>query len=148
VKEAAEFAKAAVLLFRRCIFRFAQNDRFCFPLVAFEPSSPAVPFTTLACLPTKEIFGGTIRGHYAHLDRLTIGEVTLAANTVLPMHQHPHEQVTYLLEGRFEFTVGEETVVLEPGMVALVPGGVMHGGKTLSACRVIDLFSPVREDYR
>lgn len=107
-----------------------------------------MPFTTLASLPPKEIFGGTIRGHYAHLDRMTIGEVRLEPNLILPMHQHPHEQITYVIEGRFEFTVGSETTVLEPGMVALIPGGVMHGGKTITACRVIDLFSPVREDYR
>ena len=105
-------------------------------------------FTTLASLPAKEIFGGVIRGHYAHLDRMTIGEVHLEPGVTLPMHEHPHEQITYVIEGRFQFTVGDETRVLEPGMAALIPGGVPHGGKTLSACRVIDLFSPVREEYR
>jgi hypothetical protein len=33
-------------------------------------------------------------------------------------------------------------------MIALIPGGVMHGGKTLTACRALDVFTPVREDYR
>ena len=107
-----------------------------------------MPFATFASLPAKEIFGGTIRGHYAHLDKMTIGEVDLAPGVALPMHSHPHEQISYVISGRFEFTVGGETTILEPGMVALIPGGVMHGGKTLTACRVIDLFSPVREDYR
>ena len=64
------------------------------------------------------------------------------------MHSHPHEQITYVISGRFAFTVGDETTVLESGMTALIPGGVMHGGKTLSACHVIDLFSPTRDDYR
>jgi len=107
-----------------------------------------MPFTTLASLPAKEILGGGVRGHYAHLERLTIGEVELAAGTVLPHHQHPHEQISYVISGRFEFTVGGETTVLEPGMVALIPGGVPHSGRTLTACRVVDVFSPVREDYR
>jgi len=105
-------------------------------------------FATLASVPAKEIFGGTIRGHYAHLDKMTIGEVELAPGIILPMHQHPHEQITYVIEGRFEFTVGDKTTILEPGMIALIPGGVIHGGKTFTACRVIDIFSPVREDYR
>ena len=105
-------------------------------------------FTTLASLPVKEIFGGTIRGHYTHLTKLTGGEVMLNAHTVVPLHQHPHEQVTYVLEGRFEFTVGDQTTLLEPGMAALIPGGVMHGGRTLTACRVLDVFSPARDDYR
>jgi quercetin dioxygenase-like cupin family protein len=105
-------------------------------------------FATLASLPAKEIFGGTIRGHYAHLDQLTVGEVELDAGTVVPPHQHPHAQVTYVLAGRFEFTVGGETTVLEPGRAAIIPGGVLHGGKTLTACKVLDVFSPARDDYR
>ncbi len=105
-------------------------------------------FTTLASLPATAILGGTIHGHYAHLDRLTVGEVRLNAGTQVPLHQHPHEQVTYVIEGRFEFTVGDETIVLEPGTAALIRGGVLHGGKTLTACRVLDIFTPVREDYR
>jgi quercetin dioxygenase-like cupin family protein len=105
-------------------------------------------FTTLASLPAKKIFGGAVRGHYAHLDRLTLGEIVLQANTTIPLHSHPHEQVTYVIAGLFQFTVGTETQVLEPGMAALIPGGVPHGGTTLTDCRVIDVFSPVREDYR
>ena len=107
-----------------------------------------MPFTTLASLPVKEIFGGTIRGHYAHLDQMTIGEVELAPGILLPMHQHPHEQISYVISGNFEFTVGDKTTILGPGMVALIPGGVVHGGRTITACRVIDIFTPVREDYR
>ncbi|MBI2496512.1 MAG: cupin domain-containing protein, partial [Opitutae bacterium] len=89
-------------------------------------------FATLASLPAQEIFGGTIRGHYTHLDRLTVGEVELKAGTVVPSHQHPHEQVTYVLEGSFEFTVGGGTTLLGPGMAAIIPGGVLHGGRTLT----------------
>ena len=106
------------------------------------------PFVKLVALPPKVIFDGRITGHYAHLERTTVGEVHLMADTDVPMHQHPHEQVTYLLEGRFEFTVGDKTTILEAGMAALIPVGVMHGGRTLTACRVVDVFSPVREDYR
>lgn len=107
-----------------------------------------MPFATLTSLPVKEIFGGTLRGYYAHLEKMTVGEVLLQANIVVPLHEHPHEQATYVIEGRFEFTIGTETRIIGPGMAALIPGGVMHGGKTLTACRVIDIFVPVREDYR
>lgn len=107
-----------------------------------------MPFVTLSTLPAKEIFNGTIRGRYAHLERTTVGEVELNADTVVPLHQHPHEQFTYVLAGRFKFTVGEETTVLEPGMSALIPANTPHGGTTLTACKLIDVFAPVREDYR
>jgi len=107
-----------------------------------------MPFLTLADQPARAILDGTIRGHYAHLDEMTIGEVLLDQHAIVPMHEHPHEQFTYVIDGRFEFTVGSETRVLEPGMAVLIPGGVTHGGRTLTACRVIDIFSPPREDYR
>jgi len=106
-----------------------------------------MPFTTFSALPDKSPFAG-ITGHYVHLDRMTCGEVDLVAGTVLPSHQHPHEQVTYVISGRFEFTVGTETRVLEPGMAAVIPGNTLHAGRALTACRVLDVFSPVREDYR
>ena len=105
-------------------------------------------FVTLASLPVKEIFDGKVRGHYAHLPKLTVGEVSLEPGLTVPLHQHPHEQVTYVIDGRFQFTVGGETTVLGPGMAAIIPGGVPHGGTTLTTCRVIDVFSPARDDYR
>ena len=105
-------------------------------------------FLKLSSQPAKEILGGTIRGHYAHAARMTLGEVNLAAGILLPMHSHPHEQLSYVVEGRLEFTIGDETATLEPGMAMLIPGGVVHGGKTITACRVLDVFSPVREEYR
>jgi quercetin dioxygenase-like cupin family protein len=107
-----------------------------------------MPFAALASIPARTLFGGTIRGHYAHLDAMTIGEVHLDEGAIVPMHDHPHEQFTYVMEGRFEFTIGTETRILEPGVAALIPGGVTHGGRTLTACRVVDIFAPVREDYR
>lgn len=107
-----------------------------------------MPFATLSQVPPKMIFNGTVRGHYVHLDRSTCGEVHLDANVDVPIHQHPHEQFTYVVSGRFQFTVGNETTVLEPGMAALIPGNTPHGGRTLTACKVIDIFAPVREEYR
>lgn len=105
-------------------------------------------FVALSQLPLKEVLNGAVKGHYAHLDRMTIGEVDVAADAILPMHSHPHEQITYVISGRYEFTVGDKTTILEPGMAALIPGNVVHGGKALTACRVIDIFSPTRDDYR
>jgi quercetin dioxygenase-like cupin family protein len=105
-------------------------------------------FSKFSTVPARAILDGAIQGRYVHAHAMTIGEVSLDPNTIVPMHEHPHEQLTYVIDGRFEFTVGAETTVLEPGMVALIPGGVTHGGRTLTACKVIDVFAPIREDYR
>jgi hypothetical protein len=63
------------------------------------PPTTMSTFPALSSLPSREILGGVIRGHYAHLAQLTIGEVTLDAGTDVPMHDHPHEQVTYVISG-------------------------------------------------
>jgi quercetin dioxygenase-like cupin family protein len=51
-------------------------------------------------------------------------------------------------EGEFELTVDGETEVLRPGVVAVIPSDAEHSGRALTDCRVIDIFHPVREDYR
>ena len=104
-------------------------------------------FAKFSTLPTRSPFPG-IAGRYVHLERMTFGEVDLAAGTVLPSHHHPHEQITYVLSGRFEFTVGPETQILEAGMAAVIPGHTPHSGRALTACRVVDVFAPVRADYQ
>ncbi|MBI4626204.1 MAG: cupin domain-containing protein [Verrucomicrobia bacterium] len=104
-------------------------------------------YSTLATLPARNLFPG-VAGRYVHEARFTIGHVALAAGAVVPIHQHPHDQISYVLEGRLEFTVGAETRVMEPGMCLIIPGGTPHGCRALTACGVLDTFTPVREDYR
>jgi len=106
-----------------------------------------MPVVTLASLPPKVIFPG-VTGHFSHTSRLTVGEVELAAGSVVPVHQHPHDQITYIIAGRAECIVGDETRVLESGMCALTPGGTPHTFRALTACRVLDVFTPVRADFR
>lgn len=72
----------------------------------------------------------------------------IAAGALLPEHAHPHEQVAHVLSGEFELTIGGETQRLGPGMVAFVPPNVTHSGRALTECRIIDVFHPVRDDYR
>lgn len=98
-------------------------------------------------LPQQEVFPG-ILGRLVHTELTTIADFNIAAGTELPVHQHPHEQTSTVLEGRFLFTVGEEQRMLEAGDVAVIPGNVPHSGKALTDCRIIDVFSPAREDYK
>jgi unsaturated pyranuronate lyase len=98
-------------------------------------------------VPSRDIAPG-FHGRYLHSDHLTQGRVDIDANAVLPEHSHPHEQWTTILTGRLELTVAGDTVVLQPGRVLYIPPHVMHSGRALTACRVLDVFHPVREDYR
>jgi quercetin dioxygenase-like cupin family protein len=63
------------------------------------------------------------------------------------LHSHRHVQASYVLEGRFEVTIGDMTTVLGQGGSFIVPPNVMHGVKALTAGRLIDCFTPRRDDF-
>lgn len=89
-----------------------------------------------------------IEGNLIHTDGLTLGYFDIKKGAVLPAHSHVHEQVTNLLEGEFEMNVEGETTVLKAGSVATIPPNAEHSGVALTDCKVIDVFNPVREDYK
>jgi quercetin dioxygenase-like cupin family protein len=98
-------------------------------------------------LPEQEVFPG-ILGRLVHTKLTTVADFNIAAGTELPTHHHPHEQTSTILSGKFLFVVGGEERLLEAGDVAVIPGNVPHSGKALTDCRIIDVFAPVREDYK
>ncbi len=65
--------------------------------------------------PVENLGGGVTRKVLAHDGGLMQVEVTFAAGAVGPLHSHPHEQLTYVLSGEFEFTIGDETRVVRAG---------------------------------
>lgn len=70
------------------------------------------------------------------------------AGSVIPTHAHPHEQAGMLLEGVLDLTIGDETRRCRPGDMFLIPGGTPHGARPIGGRAVVlDVFSPVREDY-
>ena len=73
----------------------------------------------------------------------------LSPGCLVPRHSHPHEQVGIVLEGELEFTIGDETRIVKTGEVFVIPGGVEHSVKVgEQPARALDIFSPVREDYK
>ena len=66
----------------------------------------------------------------------------------VPLHSHPHEQGGMLLRGRVELTIGDETRVCEAGSMFMIPPHVPHRAVAVGGPAVVlDVFSPVREDY-
>lgn len=107
-----------------------------------------MPFIRYSEIAHREPFPG-IKGRYAHSPQMTTGEVVLDAGVTVPVHSHPHDQMTLVLSGRLEFTLGDETREIGPGDTVLIPGGVPHGvPRTHEVCKLIDVFAPARTDYR
>ena len=95
----------------------------------------------------REIFPG-IRARIVHTERTSQSWVEIDAGVSFPEHDHPHEQTVNVLEGTLEITVSGETHLLTAGSVLVIPPHARHSGQARQRCRVLDVFSPVREDYR
>ena len=96
---------------------------------------------------SKAVQPGVLRAILCHGEKLMLCEVALAKGTGAAIHKHPHEQITYVVRGTVEFTMGDETVRLTAGESCLVEPNVPHGAAALSDCLLLDAFSPPREDF-
>jgi quercetin dioxygenase-like cupin family protein len=83
-----------------------------------------------------------------HTETMTLAYVDVEAGAELPEHSHFHEQVSNMLEGEFEFVLGGEKMLLRAGDCLVIPSNVPHSGRALIRCRILDVFQPVREDFR
>jgi quercetin dioxygenase-like cupin family protein len=91
--------------------------------------------------------GVTIRT--AAAERMMLSLVDLAPGSVVDEHSHPHEQVGIVIRGRAVFVIGGEERTLSPGDMYRIPGGVRHRVRALEeAVQALDIFTPVREEYR
>ena len=95
----------------------------------------------------KELAPG-LTGYYAHGANMTLGVVEIVAGSKLPEHKHVHEQITYILEGQLDMFIGGELCQLTAGMYYVIPSNVLHSAIAVTDCKVIDVFNPVREDYK
>ncbi len=87
-------------------------------------------------------------GRFLHTEHTTQVYWEIEEGARLPEHSHPAEQTVHMLEGRYELTVDGTPHVLDAGDVLAIPGGAAHSGRAHTACRILDVFSPVREEYR
>ncbi len=106
-----------------------------------------MPFIDLDQIKAKEIVPG-YRALFVHSDSMTLAYWTVEAGADLPEHSHPQEQVANVLEGTFELTIAEKTRRLGPGTVAVIPSNAVHAGTAITDCRILDVFHPVREEYK
>jgi quercetin dioxygenase-like cupin family protein len=110
---------------------------------------PAFKFTDLTVV---EMAPDVLRRE-VHTEHVMVTVVDFCSRrATVPLHQHPHEQISYVVEGRVNFVMGEgqgRTVeLLEAGDMAVVPPNAPHTVEVLSeSARVLDCFYPIRQDF-
>jgi len=105
------------------------------------------PFQYFDDITTREIAPGFF-SKLIHTANNTVNFITVKAGCSVPLHQHPHRQSSFVLEGEFKMTVGGQTQVLTPQSFVVIESNILHGGTAVTDCKLIDIFDPVREDYK
>lgn len=90
---------------------------------------------------------GSTRRVILELPELMLVEFTFEPGAIGALHSHPHVQTSYVAEGTFEVTIDGVTETLSAGGAYIVPSGKVHGVKALNAGRLIDTFTPRRDDF-
>ena len=90
---------------------------------------------------------GVTRRILAYTDGLMCVENTFEKGAVGAVHSHPHTQITYVVSGAFAFTIDGETRTVRAGDTMLKEDGVPHGCTCLEAGVLLDIFTPMREDF-
>jgi quercetin dioxygenase-like cupin family protein len=106
-----------------------------------------MPFFKVNDLPVTEMMEGVLR-RAVYLDNLMLTFFNFEPGRVIPEHAHPHEQISFVLEGEMVFTLDGEVRTLQAGEGATVPPNVPHGATFPGPARVVDAWHPVREDYK
>lgn len=106
-----------------------------------------MPFIELDQIEQRKILPGCA-ARFIHSDNMTISYWRLDPGATIPGHAHPHEQITTLIEGEMEMTLDGEVKNLTPGSVVVIPSNGEHSVIARTSCYVVDVFYPIREDYR
>lgn len=102
---------------------------------------------TLTKILSKEIMPG-YHGKLVHAENMSIAFWEVEKGAQVPAHSHMNEQLMHVIEGSFEFTLDGSTDIYHPGDLVVIAPNKKHSGKALTACKLMDVFSPVREEYK
>ncbi|MDK2678680.1 cupin domain-containing protein [Vibrio vulnificus] len=95
----------------------------------------------------EDLGQGISRKVLAHSDNMMSVEVHFETGAIGAMHSHPHEQLTYVLSGEFEFTIGDEKKIVKTGDTMYKEPNIEHGCVCLKTGVLIDTFTPMRKDF-
>ena len=83
----------------------------------------------------------------SYTEGVMLVKVAFEAGGIGATHKHPHLQMSYIASGAFEVTVGDDKKILREGDVYYIPSDVLHGVVCLEKGVLVDVFTPMREDF-
>lgn len=95
----------------------------------------------------EDLGGGLKRKILARGGKLMMVEVYFEKGGIGAVHAHPHEQISYIARGSFEFEINGQKDVVAAGDTVYVDSNAPHGVKALENSLIIDVFTPQREDF-
>lgn len=95
----------------------------------------------------EDLGNGIKRKITAYNENLMCVEVHFEEGAIGKMHTHPHEQITYIISGEFEFTIGDKTQLLKAGDTTFKQSDIPHGAVCKKAGVLLDIFTPMRKDF-
>ena len=98
-------------------------------------------------LKQREIIPG-FNGKFVNGENITWAFWDIKKDSSIPDHFHIHEQIMHVISGDFEFTINGLTSVFSEGDTIVIPSNIAHRGKALTNCKIMDVFSPKREEYK
>lgn len=105
------------------------------------------PFVQAAGIPWQDLGEGVRRKILSHDDQVMLVHVDFEKGAIGKPHTHPHLQCTLVESGIFDVTIGGRTQRLVAGDTFFVATNVLHGVVNIEAGRLIDTFTPMREDF-
>lgn len=76
-----------------------------------------------------------------------LGLIFFKKGAIVPAHKHRSEQITFILKGALEFTIGGKRYPVRAGEVLIIPSNVIHEAVAVEETEEIDCFSPLRHDW-
>lgn len=96
---------------------------------------------------TATLPGNIVRKVLAYSGDVMTTHWQVPGGSVIPAHEHPHEQFSIVISGSAEYTIGGETHVLKAGDSCVMPPNVPHNVTALEDLVAIDIFAPIRKDF-
>ncbi len=98
-------------------------------------------------IPWDDVGEGIQRKVMAYDEQIMLVKVKFETGGIGTLHKHPHSQITHVESGAFEIEINGVKRVLKKGDAYYIPPGIMHGAVCVAAGVLIDVFSPMREDF-